>query len=172
EGERFDLHPALLDAVLHAALLEREDEVVEVRLPFAWSGVRLAALGAGSLRAVLRLEGDALAIRAYDEAGGAVAAVDSLGLRAIDPAALGATPSASGSLYEVEWQALELAAVAGPAPRLAVLGELPIELEAERHPDLGSLLAAIGAGTEAPELICVGIGNGGEDPVAAAYTRT
>ena len=49
EASRFGLHPALLDAALHAALATQAPGV-EVALPFAWSGVQLQARGAAALR--------------------------------------------------------------------------------------------------------------------------
>ena len=63
EAARFGLHPALLDAALHAAGLGPFDthsetagtnesaDAVGVRLPFSWSGVSLRAVGAAALRA-------------------------------------------------------------------------------------------------------------------------
>ncbi|MFC5004408.1 polyketide synthase dehydratase domain-containing protein, partial [Dactylosporangium cerinum] len=47
EAGLFGIHPALLDAALHPALLDGDDGL---RLPFAWSGVSLFAAGAGMLR--------------------------------------------------------------------------------------------------------------------------
>ena len=54
-GERagFDIHPALLDAALHPALLidrPSTDPDVRVRLPFAWTGVSLWATDATTVR--------------------------------------------------------------------------------------------------------------------------
>ncbi|WP_443057772.1 polyketide synthase dehydratase domain-containing protein, partial [Streptomyces sp. IBSBF 2806] len=57
----FGLHPALLDAALHAGAFAEphgsDDEGGGVRLPFAWSGVSLHASGASSLRVRLRSTG-------------------------------------------------------------------------------------------------------------------
>src|SRR5205823_130690 len=46
EAGRFLVRPALLDSALHPAV----DEAGELRLPFAWRGVRVHAAGAKSLR--------------------------------------------------------------------------------------------------------------------------
>ena len=58
DGGSFGLHPALLDAALHAAgagrRCRRIRAVGEVRLPFAWTGVSLHAAGASALRVRLR----------------------------------------------------------------------------------------------------------------------
>src|SRR5204863_896570 len=49
EAHRFGLHPALFDAALHALALGPLSEG-GARMPFAWSGLRLHATGASSLR--------------------------------------------------------------------------------------------------------------------------
>ncbi|MGB3442010.1 MAG: type I polyketide synthase, partial [Actinophytocola sp.] len=82
DAGRFGLHPALLDAALHAgwALGDASGPV----LPFAWTGVSLHAAGAAELR--VRLDGTSLAIA--DGTGAPVASVDALVSRPVDPAAL------------------------------------------------------------------------------------
>ena len=58
-AEDFGLHPALLDAVLHAIGLLGGDPTGEdpVRLPFSWSDVALHAVGATRVRARIRPAG-------------------------------------------------------------------------------------------------------------------
>ena len=53
----FGLHPALLDAALHAIGAGLAG-AGGARLPFSWSGVRLHAVGASSLRVHLSMTGD------------------------------------------------------------------------------------------------------------------
>ncbi|BCK72970.1 hypothetical protein Srufu_069230 [Streptomyces libani subsp. rufus] len=65
----FGLHPALLDAALQPV-------TDGLRLPDSWSGVRLHAVGAVSLRVQLTKAGDGYALTATDEAGGLVASAD------------------------------------------------------------------------------------------------
>ncbi|MGV9856991.1 acyltransferase domain-containing protein, partial [Streptomyces sp. NPDC003442] len=51
EVDRFGVHPALLDAAVHAvALIASEEDEGAARIPFAWSGVRLHASGASVVR--------------------------------------------------------------------------------------------------------------------------
>ena len=105
DAGRFGLHPALLDAALHAAGLTGDgaDRVTdgltrddrppgEVRLPFAWSGVSLQAAGASVLRVRLRPDGGGgLSLTAADGAGVPVVSVGSLVTR----------PLAAGQLRRV-----------------------------------------------------------------------
>ncbi len=83
----FDLHPALLDAALHAVAVSAPTKPPAdgegPRLPFAWSGVRLHATGPAALRVRLAPAGEeAISVVVADEQGGLVATVDSLALRA------------------------------------------------------------------------------------------
>ncbi|APU15491.1 type I polyketide synthase [Actinoalloteichus fjordicus] len=83
DAERFGLHPALLDAALHAsAFVGAEDDAV--RLPFAFSGVTLHASGASTLLVRLRPTGpDAMALELFDPSGQPVASVETLRLRPV-----------------------------------------------------------------------------------------
>ena len=102
EAGRFGLHPALLDAALHAmAFLGGVDRV---SVPFSWSGVRLSAVGATSLRVRFAPAGaDGVSLVLADEVGAAVATVDSLVSRPVDGAWLRAGSVRGGSLFELEW---------------------------------------------------------------------
>ncbi|MDQ7806835.1 SDR family NAD(P)-dependent oxidoreductase [Amycolatopsis sp. A133] len=100
EAARFGLHPALLDAALHAAgfgALTVDGD--GPKLPFVWSGVSLTASGATVLRVALtRVSGDAVALTLADETGAPVGEVRSLTLRT--PAKADPTRDA---LFEVVW---------------------------------------------------------------------
>nr|WP_306344920.1 type I polyketide synthase [Micromonospora sp. 4G55] len=50
DAARFGLHPALLDAAMHASLLQDHDGSGATLLPFAWNGVSRHAVGATALR--------------------------------------------------------------------------------------------------------------------------
>ncbi|MFP3989458.1 SDR family NAD(P)-dependent oxidoreductase [Streptomyces sp. E11-3] len=124
DAARFGLHPALLDAALHAELLseEGEDEGA-TQLPFAWNGVTLHAAGASALRVRLRRTkgADALSLAVADSAGQPVLTVEELVSRPVSPEQLGAAGQAgANSLYRLDWTALAAApaADAGPLPEL------------------------------------------------------
>ncbi|WP_255956168.1 SDR family NAD(P)-dependent oxidoreductase [Streptomyces odontomachi] len=123
-GEGFAMHPALLDAVLHAVRLGGwfSDDVPQ--LPFAWSGVRLHATGAREVRARITPVGpDAVMLQVADLAGQPVITVDSLVLRPVRADQLPASTAVTGAgLYRLRWPEV---AVPTPHPtgEWAVLGD-------------------------------------------------
>nr|AFI57005.1 QmnA1 [Amycolatopsis orientalis] len=103
----FGLHPALLDAALHAVvgLVPLSADGDGIPLPFSWDGVQLSAAGAAALRVRVAPHGaDRVALALADSSGLPVASVDSLLLRPVSAellASASATPL--DSLYEVAW---------------------------------------------------------------------
>ncbi|WP_240507397.1 SDR family NAD(P)-dependent oxidoreductase, partial [Streptomyces kanamyceticus] len=110
DAGRFGLHPALLDAALHpAALLSGTPEGADgLRLPFAWSGVRLHAVGATTVRVRIGPSGDdAVSLTIADGTGAPVASVDSLVLRPVSPEQLRtADVSTRDALLRLDWAPL------------------------------------------------------------------
>ena len=104
EAERFGIHPALLDAALHASLADGEEEGAQgPKVPFAWSGVRLHRAGAAKLRVAIGPAGpDAGSLRLADAAGEPVVTVAALVAREIPASQLGAQAQAD-SLFAIEW---------------------------------------------------------------------
>ncbi|HEX3515029.1 MAG TPA: beta-ketoacyl synthase N-terminal-like domain-containing protein, partial [Trebonia sp.] len=126
-GEEFGLHPALLDAALHAA--EAGGQRPDVPLvPFEWRGVSLAAAGASALRVQITQagSGDGLRLVLADPAGALVAVVASLISRPLDAGAGDGAARASRvvreSLFRMDWVPAGPAGAAIPAGgRWAVL---------------------------------------------------
>ncbi len=110
EAASFAIHPALLDAALHAgAMLLGSEQEGSLRLPFAWSGVSIAAQGADELRVRLSAAGEgAIALELYDQAGIAVATVESLLTRPLSKDQL--TQQRAQTPYEIRWSEVELKA--------------------------------------------------------------
>ncbi|MGW4380753.1 SDR family NAD(P)-dependent oxidoreductase [Kitasatospora sp. NPDC004531] len=141
EAGRFGLHPALLDAALHATGVPGApgvDAHPEGRLPFSWNGVTLHATGAGLIRVRLTPAGpDAVALAVADATGAPVATVDALVLRPAGPVA---APRGRHhrDLYATEWIAAPPHGSAAPAHRTA---------------DLAALLAAVDAGAPVPDTV-------------------
>ncbi|WP_453083005.1 SDR family NAD(P)-dependent oxidoreductase [Streptomyces naganishii] len=120
DAERFVLHPALLDAALHALGLREEGSDGPGRLPFSFTGVSAVASGADAIRVRLRPVGASeVALEVADRSGAPVAAVERLALRAVSPEQLRGRggPGGAGvgeSLFGVEWVPVEVAGGAGP----------------------------------------------------------
>ncbi|WP_208928550.1 acyltransferase domain-containing protein, partial [Streptomyces rapamycinicus] len=107
EVEGFGVHPALLDAAVHAvALIASDEDEGAARIPFAWSGVRLYASGASVVRVRLTRAGsDAVALEVADAAGQPVISIESLALRPISAEQLqAAQTSRYDSLFQLDWQ--------------------------------------------------------------------
>ncbi|BBZ39972.1 polyketide synthase [Mycobacterium conspicuum] len=83
----FGVHPALLDAALHAAVIAQHDP--ELMLPFSWQGVSLHAAGASAVRARIAPTGDAGAAGAWAVS---VELADGLGLPVLSVRAMVARP--------------------------------------------------------------------------------
>nr|WP_246081158.1 type I polyketide synthase [Nonomuraea mesophila] len=139
EAGRFGLHPALLDASLHAAALGDLVPRAEGRpyLPFAWSGVELHAAGATGLRVkVTRGSSDtSIVLSIADDSGAPVAEIGALTLRALSTDLTAGNPT---SLHQLDWTETPSASEQD-APRWLVLGTDDLGTGAEVHPDLASL---------------------------------
>jgi mycoketide-CoA synthase len=176
EAGRYGLHPVLLDAALHAAGLgDFHAEGERLRMPFAWNGVELHAVGARELR--VRLAADpgsegALTVTAADAAGRPVFSARSLVSRPVSAERLRGA-AVDDALFRVDWVP---AAAAGAGPRsCALLGAEAPEVAAalreagvavEAFPDV----AAVGAAAEAPDAVLyVAEATDGADPAAAAH---
>nr|WP_317619955.1 SDR family NAD(P)-dependent oxidoreductase [Streptomyces sp. CBMA156] len=120
----FGLHPALLDAALHAVALGEFVDTATAEgswLPFAWSGVSLYATGASVLRVKLSPAGtDAVSIATADETGSPVAAVASMALRPLAAQQSAGRDTAHEALFGLDWSVLALPAAG--AGSWAVLG--------------------------------------------------
>ncbi len=84
----FGLHPALLDAAMHAAAFQHRAERADQRtaLPFVWRDVALHATGATALRVrVVPTGEDTLTLDLADESGAPVASVGSMVARPVEP---------------------------------------------------------------------------------------
>ncbi|MFI1770011.1 type I polyketide synthase, partial [Streptomyces sp. NPDC020800] len=113
KAEGFGLHPALLDAALHATGLTGEADAPG-KLPFSWSGVRLHASSATALRVRLSPAGsDGVSLTVADGSGAPVATIDSLVLRPAAPVQA-ATDERSDALFGVDW--VSVSPVEGDAP--------------------------------------------------------
>ncbi|MEE1768311.1 polyketide synthase dehydratase domain-containing protein, partial [Streptomyces sp. JV185] len=107
DAERFGLHPALLDATMHALGVGEDvtgDEPTE--LPFSWTDVALHAAGARALRVRLSPQGvNGLSLTLADQDGALVATIGGLTFRPVSVEQL-STSRTQGALHEVAWRPL------------------------------------------------------------------
>ncbi|SDI58526.1 polyene macrolide polyketide synthase, partial [Sinosporangium album] len=132
---RFGLHPAVLDAAMHAAILTGGGEMA---IPFTWNRVSLHAVDATSVRVRLSRRDDdgGLALDVADAAGRPVMTVGSMAGRPVSAEQLAEQAgSPTGPLYGVEWSPVPTASgrgevawarwedlpEAGPVPNMVLL---------------------------------------------------
>ncbi|GFG95734.1 type I polyketide synthase [Mycobacterium timonense] len=133
----FGVHPALLDAAMHALVIGHQiaDHTDEVVLPFSWQGVSLHAAGASAVRARIAPAGaSAVSIELADGLGLPVLSVRAMVARSVSERQLRAAVSSSGPdrLFEVEWSPATAATADTPAH------EVFESLAAEEDPVTGS----------------------------------
>ncbi|MFD5223893.1 type I polyketide synthase, partial [Streptomyces tendae] len=127
-ADAFGVHPALLDAALHAMNFTSVTVGSGTPLPFAWTGVTLHAVGATALRVRIAPHDarGAVSVELFDQAGLPVASVESLALREVSPEQL-AVADDPDSLFEVEWvSAADGGSTEAGAASWAVLGDSPL----------------------------------------------
>ncbi|MCO5974066.1 SDR family NAD(P)-dependent oxidoreductase, partial [Actinoallomurus soli] len=97
------VHPALLDAALHAAAAALGSE--EMLAPFTWNDVRLHATGRTAVRVRAAVTGaDTVALHLTDASGAPVLSVGGLTVRPLDPASLAALREGGApSILSVGW---------------------------------------------------------------------
>lgn len=103
----FGVHPALLDAALHAAALAGQaGHDADLVLPFCWQGVSLHAAGASAVRARIAPTGpSAVSIELADGLGLPVLSVATMIVRPVNERQLRTALSGAGPdrLFEVVW---------------------------------------------------------------------
>jgi acyl transferase domain-containing protein len=167
DARDYGLHPALLDAAMHAQLLGPvpEDGETKPMLPFAFSGTTWHAAGTSALRVHVSPAGpDTITLRIADATGAPVLSVDSLAARPISLDKL-----ATGSLFRVAWEP----APAGTAIAAKVLevstsdGSVPERARAATR----QVLAAIRDSEDRLAVVTRGaVSVAGEDPDPALAT--
>ncbi|MFF0732687.1 type I polyketide synthase [Streptomyces chartreusis] len=151
------LHPALLDAVLHAGVHAGEENH-ERMLPFGWQDVTLHASGATVLRArITRTGPDSLTIAATDVEGDPVVTVGTLTLRVgTDRPAAGPVDDPRDALLHLTWEPAPADLPAPAGARWAVVGD-------DAH-GLGQALALAGESVVAyAETFAAAIGEDGDN---------
>ncbi|MFI0411703.1 SDR family NAD(P)-dependent oxidoreductase [Actinomadura sp. 3N508] len=154
----YGIHPALLDAALHALAANTastdnggNSESSAPSLPFSWSGVRLHATNADTLQVRLtQTRPDTVTLHATDPTGQPVITVDELTLRQLsgDLATTTAAPVAN-DLFQLAWNPLP-ETIPADLGTPVFLGEAPADGDALVHTGLDALIAAVDKGMDAP----------------------
>ncbi|WP_374121290.1 beta-ketoacyl synthase N-terminal-like domain-containing protein [Streptomyces sp. RS2] len=153
----FALHPALLDAALHATDFTGDGPTDDTtRLPFAWHGVTLHAAGATAVRVRITATGDdSVSLHLADTTGAPVAAVDGYLVRAVSPGQLAAAAHRADTLKHLTWVQAS-AGAPGTTEHWAVAGPDPLDLagtlSVPAHPALATVTGADG---DAPGIVLV-----------------
>ncbi|MEC3981058.1 SDR family NAD(P)-dependent oxidoreductase [Amycolatopsis sp. H20-H5] len=166
----FGLHPALLDAALHALFFADPDGTEHTgAVPFSWEGVSLHATGASSVRVRLIPSGEkTVSITISDPMGAPVASVDSLVSRALSSEQV--RESGSDSLFGLDWSPVATGDPGEPGA-LAILGTDTFGLQESGvsvtcYADLADLPE------EVPEVVLIGVGSADTHLVEAAHELT
>ncbi|MBT2426793.1 SDR family NAD(P)-dependent oxidoreductase [Streptomyces sp. ISL-112] len=158
-GAGFTLHPALLDAVLHALLPGVAGVADRPMVPFSWSGVSVPAAPVDALRARLTLRKSddtavAVGLTLTDGAGLPVATVDELLLRPLSPEDLPVTGDRTAEgLFGLSWEPIPLDRTAGADEDRVVLGRTLDLPGARTHTDLAALRRAVDDGELTPSAV-------------------
>ncbi|WP_405914935.1 type I polyketide synthase [Streptomyces sp. NBC_00728] len=153
EAAEFALHPALLDAALHAlaagGLVALDEGPV---LPFAWSGVVVHAAGAAMVRVKLsRTATGSVTLAVADGTGAPVASVESLSLRAVSAEQLRGV-GGGDQLFALEWTPFTLPS-ATDALEIETVADFDALRESEGAPDVVVVACRAGSGTETADRV-------------------
>ncbi|MFC8129713.1 type I polyketide synthase [Streptomyces sp. NPDC057302] len=167
-ADRYQVHPVLLDATLHALILDAvtsSADTDQVLLPFSWSGLQVHAPGAQRLRVrIARTAPDQLALTAVDTAGSLVLTLDALTVRPVAAHQIaGARAVDRDALFRLVWTESAARAEEGDdATRCALVtpdgdplgAALARTLPAEGVQDsFTELRARVAAGAQAPDVV-------------------
>ncbi|MFB7810069.1 SDR family NAD(P)-dependent oxidoreductase, partial [Streptomyces virginiae] len=163
DASAFAIHPALLDAALHAMLL---GDGTELTIPFSFSGVTLHASGATALRVhVVPVDANTASLTATDPEGRPVVTVDSITLRPAGDLRAARSAGRPSGLHRLVWQPAPQADAEAPggaeaaAGLWAVLGPDPHGLapavSGDTYADVAELRTALGDGAQLPSFIAL-----------------
>ncbi|SDD80489.1 type I polyketide synthase [Actinokineospora iranica] len=159
EAARFALHPALLDAALHALLPGAAGVAPTAMIPFSWAGISVPAAGVGSARVrftVTRSDDASVSVSIVvaDDAGLPLARVAELGLRPLGDGDLAGARPREG-VFGVRWAPLPVETGPDADEKWTVLRDAQ---------DLAALAAETDAGAPVPDtVVLAAAGTGGGD---------
>ncbi|MFF9087418.1 type I polyketide synthase [Streptomyces sp. NPDC014991] len=171
QAAEYLLHPALLDATVHAgrAVASGGAEAAPQTVT-RWRGVRLLARGAAAVRVRLAVDGDeGTTLALADLAGLPVGSIDAVTVRPLAPGEIAeAAARPADSLSAVDWSVLTAAPPRLPVRR-GLLGTAPAAVRGARFADAEDAAAAL-AGTPLDALVLVHLPPRTEDMAAVHRT--
>ncbi|MGX6745791.1 SDR family NAD(P)-dependent oxidoreductase, partial [Streptomyces xantholiticus] len=169
-GEGFGIHPALFDASLHGAFVEKGSGGGATILPFSWSKVSGGRSGLSRVRVRISSAGDAaLRVDVVSEQGEPVLSLGRLDMRPVDPAQLERLRRGAGQpVYQLDWAPVTVGA--GRSPQVAVLGGPAAT--GERFPDLDALETTLVDGGPVPEVVLASVDTPDGDMAEGARAAT
>ncbi|MDF3294248.1 SDR family NAD(P)-dependent oxidoreductase [Streptomyces sp. RB6PN23] len=153
-AESFGIHPALLDAALHATVFAGLDSARDGGLPFSFTDVVLRASGASRLRVALTRTGsDEVAIAIADSTGLPVLSIGSLTVRPVAAGSI-ATSTGDGSLLRMEW--IDFPALSAVPVQEWVVVDRGGSVDAS-YADLQAAGAALEGGAAVPQAVVLAV---------------
>ncbi|MGW4496990.1 SDR family NAD(P)-dependent oxidoreductase, partial [Streptomyces sp. NPDC004376] len=182
EAGKYALHPVLLDAAIHGALIDGVEASSELRIPFAWSGVSIHATDSTAARVqVSRIDQESVSLRISDASGEMVASVDRLSLRPMsaDELPTATSPAQQDSLLQVGWETVSQApgslsgpsALIGPADSELAAGLRLAGVEPACFPDVSVLADALAVEDLTPQTVFLGVMEGTPSDLAPHAAR-
>lgn len=149
-AERFQLHPALFDMVMHAGIAcliwpDHKGNPAEGKLLFRWGGTQIHTTSTvRTLRVMaIRRSGEAITVVAVDQDGSPVVTIDEAVMRSYDVQQFRATlPGGRAARYGLRWVTVEMPDGHTPTGSAAVLGAAHVDGIDERYSDLTTLASA------------------------------
>ncbi|MER6618663.1 type I polyketide synthase, partial [Streptomyces xantholiticus] len=169
-GAGFGIHPALFDASLHGAFVEKGSGGGATILPFSWSKVSGGRSGLSRVRVRISSAGDAaLRVDVVSEQGEPVLSLGRLDMRPVDPAQLERLRRGAGQpVYQLDWAPVTVGA--GRSPQVAVLGGP--DATGEGFPDLDALETTLVDGGPVPEVVLASVDTPDGDMADGARAAT
>ncbi|WUL56292.1 SDR family NAD(P)-dependent oxidoreductase [Amycolatopsis sp. NBC_00348] len=158
EARGFTLHPALLDAALHAGFLAGDESGGALGVPFAWNRIALHAPGADRLRVRVAPAASGISVDLTDETGAPVLSVASVVSRPLQVV----PPRRDDLLFGLDWVPWAEPAVAEPGVVRGIAGPddltgadwyvLPVAGGTSLHEATADVLAVLRAFLADPDL--------------------
>lgn len=166
DADGFGVHPALLDASMHASLLNDAGQTV---LPFAWTGVTWHAAGGSALRVkIAPVSDEAFALYVADGSGTPVAEVASVVGRPVSAEQLVQTPE---SLFALHWSPIDVPSASehsGDDTIIELIPDPTLDVVAATHDIVTDALARLRAGLDDAGRLVLLTCDAENDPAAAA----